>query len=175
MSILKASVILGLIVTFTAAGVCTMHAISVGLLTNNGVSTTEWFLVTPVSTIDDGSECLGAGGAMDAKTEFNMAEDGLTGSPIDFGLAEIDDDDDPILVPTSTGVIDREGPNRVLIPLADAAAEDIVFIAGTGTTEAETDLRAIETEMGTFDGFMLWLRPAIEEFCINSTVVDELL
>jgi hypothetical protein len=50
----------------------------------------------------------------------------------------------------------------------------MVFIAGTGTTEADIDLLAKETEIGRFDGCtgrFVGLRP---EFGISSTVVEEL-
>lgn len=84
---------------------------------------------------------------------------------------------------TSTGVIDKDGPKSVLTPLEDAPTDEMVCIAGTGTTDAATDLLAIDTEIGTFGcgrlltlGTWWWFRPAaIEEFGISSTVVEELL
>ena len=70
--------------------------------------------------------------------------------------------------------MEREGPRRVVTPLEDAATDEIVFIAGTGTTEADMDLLAKETEIGRFGGCtgrFVGFRP---EFGISSTVVEEL-
>ena len=86
---------------------------------------------------------------MDANTEFNMAVVGLLCSTINLGLDE-GSKVGPV-EPTSTGVIDNDGPKRVVTPLEDAATEEMVFIAGTGTTEAEIDLLARDTEIGRFD------------------------
>ena len=95
----------------------------------------------------------------------------MQGSPIVLPLE--DNNDGPMLVPTSTGVIDKDGPKSEPTPLTDAAAAEIVCMAGTGTTDAATDLFPIGTDIGTAGGFVLE-RPATDEFGISSTVVDEL-
>ena len=69
--------------------------------------------------------------------------------------------------------MDNEGPRRVVTPLEDAATEEIVFIAGTGTTDAAIGLLPIDTDIGIFAGLTIGLIALMLEFGINSTVVDE--
>ena len=175
MSIFKASVILGFRETVTEAGVCTVHAISELAFINTGFSNIEapnWFLDTPVTNMGEGSGCPGAVAATDARTDFNIADDGLQGSPKDLHLE--DNNDGPMPVPTSTGVMDKDGPKSEPTLLTDAAAAEMVFIAGTGTTDAVTaDLFAIETDIGTAAGGLVLAKPATDEFGISSTVVDD--